>query len=109
MGLHRYFTPVTSLPTPSGPLSVSLTPAAIRHANDAVRSVSEPSSSRHGKSRGTYSKISPEKQEVIGRYAAEHGNTAAMRYFSKQLKVDLKLSSVTTWKSKYINENEEES
>ena len=38
MALYQYFQPSDSLPDPSGPLSTSISPAAIKDANEAVRS-----------------------------------------------------------------------
>ena len=52
MALYRYFQHSTdALPDPSGPLSTSVRPAAIKDANEAVRSVprSKPSVSRESK------------------------------------------------------------
>ena len=39
MALYQYFQPSDDLPDPSGPLSASVSPAAIKDANEAVRSV----------------------------------------------------------------------
>ena len=71
---------------------------AIKDANEAVRAVKQP------KTRGVYSKISPENQAAVAKYAIEHGNKAAVRHFGRKLDVDLKASSVATWKSKYLSE-----
>ena len=54
--------------------------------------------------RGTYRKISPENQATIAQYASEHGNKAAACYFSRKLDTDIKESSVSTWKLKYLKE-----
>ena len=37
MALYKYFKPLDGLPDPSGPLSVSVCPAAINEANEALR------------------------------------------------------------------------
>ena len=103
MALYRYFQrEAAPLPKPSGLLSKKVSPAAIRDANDAVRSSVK--STRHSKSRGTYRKLDSEKQATIARYASEHGNKAAATHFSKQLGFDVKESSVSTWKCKYLDE-----
>lgn len=101
MSLYKYFKPsssTTDLPNPSG-----LNPAVIKEIDEAVRKLSSEESEK-SKKRGSYSKFSPEQQAEIGKYASENGNQAAFRYFSKQLKVELKMSSIQTWKSKYLAE-----
>ena len=74
---------------------------SIKEANEAVKSAICESKSKR---RGSYSKFSPEQQAAIGRYASINGNQAAIRHFSKQLEVDLKVTSVQTWKTKYVTE-----
>ena len=59
---------------------------------------------RKSKRRGSYSKFSPEQQAAIGKYASLNGNQAAIQHFSKQLGVELKVTSVQTWKTKYLAE-----
>ena len=54
-------------------------------------------------SRGQYCKISPEKQAAIALYALGNGNKTAARFFSKQLGIAVKESSVSTRK-KYLIE-----
>ena len=51
--------------------------------------------------RGKYAKFTPEQQAAIGEYASLYGNQAAIHHFTKQLGVELKVSSVQTWKGKY--------
>ncbi len=80
MALYRYFQTVDALPDASGPLSASLSPAAIKDANEAVRSAT-----RVTKPRGKYAKLTPEQQAAIGEYASLHGNQAAICHVSKQL------------------------
>ena len=92
--------PADSLPDPSGPLSAAVSPAAIREANEAVKGVTGGSA----KARGKYAKLTPEQQAAIGEYASLRGNQAAIRHFSKQFGVDVKASSVQTWKGKYVVE-----
>ena len=104
MSLYQFFAKASKwsdLPDHSGPLSASISPAMTKEANDAVKSVT-----REGKSkrRGSYAKFTPEQQAVIGGYAALHGNQAAVRHFSKQLKVQVQVTSVQTWKTKYLAE-----
>lgn len=102
MSIYRYFAKTSSkLPDPNGELSASVSPAAIKEANEAVKSAI---CERKSKWRGSYSKFSPEQQAAIGKYASINGNQAAIRHFSKQLGVDLKVTSVQTWKTKYVAE-----
>ena len=101
MSLYRYFAKSSKLPDPNGELSASVSPAAIKEANEAVRSVT---CERKSKRRGSYSKFSPEQQAEIGKYASLNGNQAAIRHFSKQLGIELKVTSVQTWKTKYVAE-----
>ena len=37
--------------------------------------------------------MSPEQQTEIAQYAADHGNKAAVRHFTKQLDIEIKTSS----------------
>ena len=56
------------------------------------------------KPRRSYANFSPEQQAAIKKYASLHGNQAAIQHFSKQLEVELKVTSVHTWKIKYLVE-----
>ena len=100
MALYKYFKPADGLPDPSGPLSAAVSPAAIREANEAVKGVTGGSAKAWGKC----AKLTPEQQAAIGEYASLHGNQAAIRHFSEQFGVDVKASSVQTWKGKYVVE-----
>ena len=66
---------MTFRPNPNGLLSASVSPATIKEANEAVKSVT---------SRVTL-KFSPEQQAAMGKYASLHDNQAAIQHFSKQL------------------------
>ena len=101
MALCRYFKPLDAgtVPDPSRPLSAHVSPGAIKDA-EAVRYVSQGSS----KLRGKYAKLTPEQKASIGEYASLHGNQAAIHRFSKQLGVEMKPTSVQTWKGKYLAE-----
>ena len=91
MSLYSYFAKASKcndLPDPSGPLSASISLAAIKEANEAVKDVSKCKS----KQRGSYAKFTPEQQAAIGKYASLHGNQAAVRHFTKQLEVEVKVT-----------------
>ena len=100
MSIRRYLRPVNSLPQPDGPLSSSLPPVAIKEANKSVEAVY---STQRKRKRGTYEKLTPEQQLAVAKYAALHGNQAAVRHFSKEFEIDVKESSVRTWKTEYLN------
>lgn len=66
-------------------------------------------SSRGGKSkrhniarRGNYVSYSPEVRAAIGKYAATHGNLAAVSYFKEHYKIEIPESTVRGLKDKYI-------
>ena len=99
MVLLKYFQRVSdALPTPDGPLSVSVPSLSISAANKMVKRAIEPA-----RKRGSYDSFTPEEKARIAKRASEHGVTAAIRYFSK-VHPSLKESSVRTWKKKYLIE-----
>ncbi len=103
MSLYQFFTKTSKrgdLPDPTGPLSASLSSAVIKEANEAVTAETR----SKGKRRGSYATFTPEQQAEIGTYASLHGNPAAVRHYSKQMETELKLTSVQTWKTKYLAE-----
>ena len=75
MSIYRYLQPVNSLSQPDGLLPSSLPPVAIKEANKSVEAIY----STQKKRRGTYEKLTPEQQLAIAKYAALHGNQAAVR------------------------------
>ena len=79
-------------------LSAHISPAAIKGANKAVRNMSQGSS----KPRGKYAKFTPEQEASIGEYASLHSIQAAIHHFWKQSGVEMKPTSVQTWKGKYL-------
>ena len=50
---------------------------------------------------GSYMKFTPEEKAQVARYALESGSKRAIVKYSKQWGVDLKESTVRTWKTKY--------
>jgi len=76
MSIYRYLRPVNSLPQPDGPLSSSLPRVAIKEANKSVEAVYR---TQKKQQIGTYEKLTPEQQLAIAKYAALHGNQAAVR------------------------------
>ena len=97
-----------SLPDPNGPLSSAVKPQAIESANRKVSALLATDSSTKddgsGPSRGPYMKFSPEQKAQIARYAMESGNKRAIWRYSNDWGIDLKESTVRSWKSKYKDE-----
>ena len=92
MSIRKYFKPVqkdVSLPNPHGPLSSKVPSGAIEAANDRVSETVTPSGSGSGNmnntARGPYTKLTPAQRLMIGKRASEHGTTATMKYFSKEV------------------------
>ena len=108
MALLKYFTKSKSLPDPNGPLSSKLKPETIDSANRKVSALLASTGSSSAKddgsgqrSRSSYMKFTPEQKAQVARYALESGNKRAIVKYSKQWGVDLKKSTVRTWKTKY--------
>ena len=108
MALLKYFAKSKSLPDPNGPLSSKLKPETIDSANRKVSALLASTGSSSAKddgsgqrSRGSYMKFTPEQKAQVARYALESGNKRAIVKYSKQWGVDLKESTVRTWKTKY--------
>ena len=71
MALYRFFTKqVPDVLSPYGSLSSSISPAAIKDANTAVKQCAYLSSQAAAKPRGTYVKFTPENQAAIAKYAS---------------------------------------
>ena len=98
------------LPNPHGPLSSKVPPGAIEIANKKVAEIvappiadSEPISS----ARKHYIKLTPAQRFTVGKQAAEHGTTAAMRYFSYNYSgqfASLKETTVRRLKNQYLEQ-----
>ena len=100
-----------SLPNPHEPLSSKVPSGAIEIANKKVAEIvapptaadSEPTSS----SRKRYIKLTPAQRFTVGKRAAEHGTTAAMRYFSYKYSgnfASLKETTVRRLKTQYLEQ-----
>ena len=97
MALYCCLKPVTEGLNLCGPFSSTLTPAAVKDANMAIKSCADSSM----KPRGTYAKFTPTVQVAIAKYSLLHGNKVAIRHFSKELGKEIGDSSVNMWKKKY--------
>ena len=105
MALLKYFAKSKSLPDPNGPLSSKLKPETIDSANRKVSALLASTGSSSAKddgsgqrSRGSYMKFTSEQKAQVARYALESRNKWAIVKYSKQWGVDLKESTVRTWK-----------
>ena len=106
MALLRYLEKVPTesdrVPNPRGPLEKVLPPEVTRSANELVREVLTPIIPAN--KRGKYQVLSATLKAKIGKYAAENGNTAASRHFSKDLEKPLSEGTIRGFKSKYLDE-----
>ena len=92
MALYKYFAPAKpSLPKPDRPLSAAVPSSSIATANKEVTKVLEEwldqKDATPKSARGEYEHFTPEEKVRIGKRAAEHGVTAAIRYFPKYFQV----------------------
>ena len=100
MALHRYFKPISGkLPDPNGDLSKEMPSAAIREANKGVEKATE--ASQNKRSREKYGRFTPTQVAQAAKFAVEHGNQAAIRRYSEEFRMEIKDSTLSTWKSKY--------
>ena len=56
---------------------------------------------QHQTPRGSYTTYTPEQKAVIGRYAAEHGNSKAVHKYTAELGISVKESTVRQFKKAY--------
>ena len=91
MSLYKYFQPTVMLPDPEGPLKKDICSLTIQIVNDKVRTELE---KKPQGSRNPYLKLTPAQKAIVGKRAAEHGVTAAIRYFSPRFP-DLELKETT--------------
>ena len=106
MSLHRYFKISSKLPDPNGPLSETIPSETIKEANKSMEQ-SIQNGSTLKRSRGTYLKFTPVQQAQAAKYAVENGNQAAICRYSKEFCTEIKESTLSTWKSKYLYEIKE--
>ena len=100
MSILNYFKPLPqddTLPDPDGALSIKVPSQAIAAANRKVSEAIE-----GAKSRGPYITLTPAQRLTVGKRAAEHGTTAAIRFFSKKYpELALKEATVRRLKNLY--------
>ena len=98
MALRRYLQPKDGLPDPKGPLSSSISSAAITQANQEVSECAKDKGKR-----GKY-KYSEKLRAEIGKYSSYHGVAAASRHFSHQLKKKVSETTVRSIRDSYLME-----
>ena len=98
MALRRYLQPKDGLPDPRGPLSSSISSAAITQANQEVSECAKDKGKR-----GKY-KYSEKLRAEIGKYSSYHGVAAASRHFSHQLKKKVSETTVRSIRDSYLME-----
>ena len=92
-----------NLPNPTGPLSSTIPSPAIEEANAAVRATAEEQGVNKRK-RGPYLTLSDNIRAQIGKYAGEHGVSAAARHFTKVIGKPISVSTVYDCKKAYCKE-----
>lgn len=101
MSIYKFFKPLKKPPVtpsdestnkvlldPKGPLTKVLSSSAIKMVNDDVAKVYQKTSSSPDEpisnKRGKYLTLTPAQRFEVGKRAAEHGVTSALRYFQKK-------------------------
>ena len=97
--MKRLDTTNDDLPHSRGSLSSYISSTAIERANEEVRTQKKKSNKR-----GTYQKYSEELRAKIALYAVRHGVPAAVRYSSRELRINITESTIRSFKSAYIEE-----
>ena len=102
MSLLRYLRPANGLPDPRGSLSTVISPDVISEMNEVVEEATRCTAA--GKKRGPYKTYSSSERSQIGKYASQHGATAASRHFSAKLKKTVSYSTAKSMKKAYEDE-----
>jgi len=89
---------------PKGPLSDEVPNATITEANREVLKVLSNGGIIKKNARSTYIKVDGDYKAIVAKYALEHGNCAAARIYSSELKENLNESTVCSWVTKYKEE-----
>ena len=109
MSILRYFMRVNKteaksadddgLPEPSGPLSNSVPPTAIKLANAKVSQQLKAKNDLRGSRSKPYLMLTPGQRYKIGKRAAEYGVTTTLRYYTRKY-WDLPLTETSTQRFK---------
>ena len=90
----------STFPDPSSPLSKIVPSTSIEESNKEVTALIVES---RDKKHGPYVIVSLEHKARVGKYAADHGTTDAIRHFAKDFP-NLHESTVRGWKTAYLKE-----
>ncbi len=110
MALYKYFKKAEEavdkvLPDPKGFLSAKVPSSSISKVNDAVKGILSDqvnNGTPSTKKRGPYILVKTEEKIQIARRAAENGIANTIRHYAKMFpNLDLKESSVRTWRNSY--------
>ena len=102
MSFYHFLKPLNRFPDPKGGLSATVPTPAIHQVNKEVEAVLKENATDHGRKRKPYKKISDELRAKVGKYAAEQGNTVAIRKFSQKFESPLSESTVRSLKKSYL-------
>jgi len=95
----------TLLPSPSGSLSKAISTVGIVASNKKVQQVMGSINDGTMLKKDSYKHFYDEERAQIGKYAADHGVAAAVRYFQRLFPMrKVKESSVHTWRDKYLDD-----
>ena len=97
MSLFRYLKPASKVPTSE---QTGLPPSVLKDVNHAVQKALNPAP-QSGKKRKYTTNFMPADRAAIGRYAAENGNSAAVKKFKDTHGVGE--STVRLFKKKYLD------
>ena len=101
MAFLHYLKPANGLPDPKGSLSTTISPHIIAEMNKEVEKASRCVA---GGKCGPYKTYTSSKCSQIGKYASQHGATAASRHFSSKLKKSVSRSTAKSLKKVYEEE-----
>ena len=98
MTLHWYFKPISGkLPDLNGDLSKEMPSAVIREANKGVEKATEATQNKKC-NREKYGRFTPTQATQAARFAVEHENQAAICQYSEEFRMEIKDSTLSTWR-----------
>ena len=102
LDIRRFFKSRHGLPDPNGSLSGDISSAVIASANAEVEKLLNDDCIKKNV-RGPYKKYSAKDRAEIGKYASQHGLTAAAGHFSRKLGVNMSKSTIQSIKKSYLD------
>ena len=92
------------MPNPRGLLSARVPSLAISTANREVRAAIEEQRKKKSKKRGPYTVFTAQERARIGKYALDHGVTAARRWYMAQKQTKIGESTIRVFMQRYRQE-----